>query len=283
MNPLLVLLALVLILAAVGKLRGRFGKDQAMSTALGQLVSTERVAVGIWRAIAIAEAAVGTALLTFPSSRVPAAGALVMFLGASGYVLLAHGTAPGRPCGCFGSTAETVTTTTLARALLLASTAATLAAVGRRWQDDVSFRWWLLATTADALVLAYLSPDLRAAVTQLVGRRVPACLTSHVPLETCRVMLARSSVWSRLGRLVDGAEFADHWRDGCWSFLAFRTTWNDEPATAVFAIRVPPGPQHVRATIVDDRTGRAVIEDHEVGRRSRLALRWRGRNRQVAA
>jgi hypothetical protein len=267
MNPLSVLLATVLLLAASTKLGNRFDRATATSTAFAQFVP-EGAAVGAWRVLAVLEAAVGVGLLTFPASRLPAAVAAFMLLAASGYALLALKKAPDRPCGCFGAaTGESVTALTAARALLLAATATTLATIGGRWTSAAAVRWWALAAGVEALALVTISPDVLASAGSLVRRRMPSCLTSYAPLETCKLLLARSGVWERLGPMLDGAELADHWRDGCWSFLSFRTSWNEEHATAVFAIRLPPGPRRIRATVLDDRTGRVLAQDHEVGRR----------------
>jgi hypothetical protein len=282
-NPLSALLAAVLLLAVLAKLREGSGPGAAASSALGRLLSTEG-AVGVWRAVSVAEAAVGICLLTFPASRVPAVVATTMLLAASCYALLALKKAAERPCGCFGvAIGEPTTALTLARALLLTATAATIAAVGGHWKAVVPLSWWLLAAAVEALALTAMSPDLRAIAAQLVRRQMASCLTSYVPLERCKVLLSRSRVWKRLEPLVDGAELVDHWRDGCWSFLCFRTSWKDDDATAMFAIRVPPGPQHVRAILVDDRTGHVIAQDHEIGRRWPWPHRRRESNQHAFA
>lgn len=282
MNPLSVLLAVVLLLAASTKLGNRFDRMTAMRTALARFVP-EGAAVAAWRVLAVLEAAVGAGLLTSPRSRLPAAAAAFMLLAASSYALLALKKAPDRACGCFGAAAgEPVTALTAARALLLAATATTLATIGDHWTSLATVRWWALAAGTEALALVAVSPDIRASVGALVRRRMPSCLTSYAPLETCKLLLARSGVWERLGPVLDGAELADHWRDGCWSFLSFRTSWNEQHATAVFAIRVPPGPRHIRAAVLDDRTGRVLARDHEVGRRRWSWLPPRRRNNDHA-
>jgi hypothetical protein len=283
MNPLLALLASVLLVAALGKVRGAFGRYEAMSTALGELVPSERTAVGIWRALAIVEASVGVLLLAFPASRIPAALAATTLLCASVYTLMVLKKAPERPCGCFGVTAQAPSSpSTFTRALLLAATAAALALAGPGWAEVAPAEWWLVAAVAEAAALVAISPDLRATVAALARRGVPACLVSYVPPETSRVLLARSPVWERLADVIEPAALVDDWRDGCWSFLSYRTGWKGEQATAVFAIRVPPGPQHVRAMVVEDRTGRVVLEDRHVDHRGRPWFRARRRSAEHA-
>jgi hypothetical protein len=283
MNPLSGLLGTVLLLAATTKLRHGFGRGAAPSTALGRFLP-EQGTVGVWRLLSLAEAAVGICLLTFPASRLPALAAGTMFLAAGAYALLALKKAPERPCGCFGiSTGERTTIRTPARALLLTAMAATAAAVGDRWTDVAPLGWWLVAAGAAAIVVVVVSPDIRGAGAGLVRRRTPACLTSYVPLETCRVLLAGSEVWKRLHPLVEGAEPTDHWRDGCWSFLSFRVAAREGDATAVFALRGPPGPRHVRAVVVDEKTGRLIAEDYETGRRRRWLQARHNSNEQAVA
>lgn len=283
MNPLSGLLAAVLLLAVLAKSREGFGRGAAASSALTRIVSTEG-AVGVWRAVFVTEAAIGTALLVFPASRIPAVVAATMLLVASAYALLALKKAPERPCGCFGvTTGQPTTALTLARALLLTVTAATVAAVGGHWKAVAPLSWWLTAAGMEALALTAMSPDVRTIAAELVRRQVPSCLTSYVPLETCRVLLSRSGTWKRLEPLVDGPELVDHWRDGCWAFLCFRASWKGDDATVMFAIRLPPGPQHVRAIVIDEGTGQVIVQDHEVGHRWPWSRRRRESNQHAFA
>ncbi len=52
----------------------------------------------------------------------------------------------------------------------------------------------------------------------------------------------------------------DHWRDGCWHFLAFPAKDDGASATAVMAVKLPPGRVQVRGAIVPDDTSLPVKE-----------------------
>ena len=46
------------------------------------------------------------------------------------------------------------------------------------------------------------------------------------------------------------SSIVDHWRDGCWRFLAFPAKDHGRNATAVIAVKLPPGAVHVRGAVV---------------------------------
>jgi hypothetical protein len=97
-----------------------------------------------------------------------------------------------------------------------------------------------------------LSPELRpkALTAQLRKLRYPRCVESRHTIDWALERIYRSTSWAKFELYVEHRAPSDHWREGCWRFAAFDARYGEEMATAVFAIRLPPGQPVVRAALL---------------------------------
>lgn len=125
-NSLQIVLGLVFLVAAAGKLR----KPRLfVATLRGYDLLPARLAVPVAGALVVAEALIAASFLTGlgVSATLAAAGALLLGFAAAVGVNLRRGRAV--PCGCFGSAIELISPRTLARIGMLMGATATLAAL----------------------------------------------------------------------------------------------------------------------------------------------------------
>src|SRR5712692_4529768 len=228
--------------------------------AAAAFVPNARALRRLWRLAGIVEASVAFAIL---GSRWPIESALaaaVTLLSAGAFAAAARIRAPGKPCGCFGHASELITWWTVARALALAVAAVLIAAASAPWYRAATKpAFWLLLLLEFAILLA-IFPGVRKAFTSSAVNKIEDCLTASVPLEESVAALKASVIWTDWAHHVRAPDaYADYWRDGCWRFFTFPSSRN-EPATAVFGVRLPPGPADYRAALVDDLTGEVLLQ-----------------------
>jgi hypothetical protein len=272
------LVASILLLAAVGKVdvarRGR-PLDALDQPALGAL--PDAAVRAAWLMIVFFELGVVVVLVALPSSPWPPFLASSFLAGGAAYAVWSRRVAPDSPCGCFGSFSRApVSWKTIARASLLAAAALAAGLATGGWADTRGNLWLWLLLVGELGTLAYLSPELYGLWRWfVVGRKAPRCANSEQRLEASLQELRRSSLWAQLRDNLLQPDYADSWRDGCWRFFSFPTRHSGEFATAIFAVRLPPGRHAYKGAIVRDSDGTVLLQQGE-------SWRWSPPRRLVA-
>lgn len=261
-QPLLI--GVVLIWAAKGKLLGRGAAAAARRSALVPLIGEKR-ALPAYRLLGGVELVVGALLLLPPALTAEALAAAGLALGFLAYLGYAKTAAPDSSCGCLGAQPAPVTIRALLRAglLLLAGLLATRAV--RPWWEALADRP-LLTTAAlagEAALVVALSAELdRLWLTPL--RQLKAHLThplrgGHgVPLLATVQQLQLSDAYRRVSPLLR-SDVREHWDEGEWRMVCHVARYQGRPATVVFAVpRLRFAPDAVRVAVVDDATGAVV-------------------------
>jgi hypothetical protein len=219
-----------------------------------------------WYSLALLETAIAAVLVTVVESP-PRIAAVSLFITMSVFGLLALQVAPESTCGCFGADTR-VSWRTVGRSGLLA-----LIAGSTLLRSDLSLRGGaasvgaLLVAEVVALLWLSLPTGIRTSIRHLRYRlRTPPCLTSNEPLGVTVDRLRASRAWETLTAYVADAaapHLLDHWREGCWRFLAFAAT-GDEQAQVVFAVHLPPGRvSYSGALVLADGTTAATAASRE--------------------
>jgi hypothetical protein len=165
---------------------------------------------------------------------------------------------PEAGCGCFGdlSTAP-VGTRTLARSALLALAGLAtieLRAIPRLTSANVIQLVAILV--AEMLLIGALSPEIGEGLIRL-GYYEP-CEFRHVPLQRTLAALRRSRSWRRYSPLIMSDAPADVWRELCWRYVVYRSSYDGRRADLVFAIHLQQRRPAVRAVLVDSATGQTL-------------------------
>lgn len=253
------------------KLVSRRAGAVARRTALPRLVGAER-AVPVFRAVGLAEAAVGGALLLPPLVAAEAAVATALCLGFMAYLGYARVVAPESSCGCMGDRHAPVRWRAFARAGLLAALSA-LGVLGDRWWGDafatrpvagltvaVGFAGLVVALSED-LDRYWLLPlrRLRLRVSHPLGRTAGSGF--EVPVASTVHQLLRSPAYAAAGGWVR-SDLLDSWDEGEWRVLNYAARLGERAATAVFAVpRLRYEPAAVRAVLVDE-SDQTVLWEH---------------------
>ena len=185
-----------------------------------------------------------------------AIGAAVGFLV---YLALARRAAPDRPCGCLGTDTSRITWEDFARALLVLGTAVLSLNAQRFWLSAMMDDPWLFGVAGIELMVLTAIPHRLIARTRLTKQqatgsdtRATDCATAGVSLaETLRQLRQSEAFHAVAARLVSSSP-SDHWRDGCWRYLAFAATYEGQQAVAVFAVPTVWYPQMVRVVLLDN-------------------------------
>jgi hypothetical protein len=191
---------------------------------------------------------------------VEAVAAVALAAGFVGYLVYARLVVPESSCGCMGSAATPVRWRSLARGgLLLAASIGALMADDGWW----SVQPWLVAVVlVEAMVFVALSAELdRYWLMPL--RRLKVRLTHplagtasfEVPLAATQQQLLRSTAYQQVNPYLR-SDIRDHWDEGDWRFVSYTASYDERPATAVFAVpRLRYEPDEVRVALVDDDSG----------------------------
>lgn len=247
-----VFLAIVLVLAAATKVAQRNTLEGTeLLYGIGKLPGAVRVR--LWYGIAFLELALACALLAVPGRTVDLT-VLVFFVGASALLAIAKKRAPESACGCFGLTPG-ITAGSVARStgfMLLALYCAT------RWPSagphfGAFAGGGVIGVQTLAVLLAVARvPSPRGWRGVLLRLRTPRCLTATQTVYWALAVARRTRLWEDASKWITSATASDHWREGCWRFLAFDADHEGSAASLVFAVHLPPTARTVKASLVDN-------------------------------
>jgi hypothetical protein len=181
-------------------------------------------------------------------------GTGLMFLIATSALIELRASRPDVGCGCFGDFSTTpVSARAIARPALLA--AASLATIGLRPVDLAkpgAVPQLVIAGVLELLVLGALSPELGQALIRL-GYSEP-CELHDVPTAKTMAALHRSKQWRKTGPLITDDVPVDVWRELCWRYVVYPTSYADGRAEVVFAVSLQRRPA-VRYAFVHAASG----------------------------
>jgi hypothetical protein len=236
-----------------------------------------KMGVFIWRLVGILELSL-VGLLLVPSTREAGAAAVVGFSAiGTAYTIAAvlqSGESPS--CGCLSADEPASWRSVLRACGCVAIGVGVLASASPAIVPSLNFQSGLLLA-CELAALWLLTPEaapLRL-VHQLRMRRIPGCLTSRHSLEWTVAQLRRSDLWLRMQPYLVENSIKDHWRDGCWRFLAFPAKDHGGDATVIIAVKLPPGALQIRGAVVPaDETlpVREMVERFGRSRRLRRAF-----------
>lgn len=255
----------LLVWSSYGKLVGPLVGARARRTALKKFVGEKR-AEPAFRAVGGVELLLGAALLLPPLWKVESWAAIALSVGFLGYLTYSRIAAPDSSCGCAGSATAPVTWRSFGRAglLLVAAVLASTADVG----------WWSMPG-ATAVAVVVVEVMLFVALSSELDRRwllplrrlkvrlthpLASTASYDVPLATTHHQLLRSGAYRAVNALLR-SDIREHWDEGDWRFVSYTATYDDRPATAVFAVpRQRYEPDEVRVAIVDDESGETLYK-----------------------
>ena len=164
---------------------------------------------------------------------------------------------PDIGCGCFGdfSTAP-VSGRTIARSALLAAAAlSTIGLPARRSPADGRCRLGAARhlLCVELLVVGALSPEVGEGLIRL-GYSEP-CELRDVPSERTMVALRRSKQWRRIRPPLASDTPVDVWRELCWRYVVYPSSYPDRQADLVFAVYLQHRRPVIHAALVDSGTG----------------------------
>jgi hypothetical protein len=106
---------------------------------------------------------------------------------------------------------------------------------------------------AELLVIGALSPEVGEGLIRL-GYSEP-CELRDVPSSRTLTALRRSKQWRRYVGLISTDVPADVWRELCWRYVVYPTSYQERPAYLVFAVFLQHRRPAVQAALVDAGTG----------------------------
>lgn len=198
----------------------------------------------------------------------------LLFLVAMFALIELRSVRPDVGCGCFGELSQTpVTGRTIARSALLAAAAlATMrlpAITPPRWPGQgVAL---LLMLAAELVVLGFISPEIRDVLVR-IGYSAP-CEVRVVHPEQSLAALHRSAQWRRHSVLIASDEPTDVWRELCWRYIAFPSSYAGRDADLVFAVRLEHHRPVVLSVLVDTASGAVLPWPAATSRPARVRLR----------
>lgn len=260
------LVAVVLLVASLTKARSLRRSGPVVShfgpTALFPVTMRKPVAV----AVCIAEAVLGLGLIVtargtaatggFATATGARLGAGLLFLVATSTLIELRTVRPDVGCGCFGdfSTAPVSGRTITRSALLAAAVLSTIGLRALKAPDTGLAGLELLAIVCVELALiASLSPEIGAGLIRL-GYSEP-CELKHVPSGRTLTALRHSKQWRRYGRMVTSDVPVDIWRELCWRYVVYPTSYEGRRADLVFAVFLQYRRPVVQAALVDSLSG----------------------------
>jgi hypothetical protein len=183
-------------------------------------------------------------------------GAGLLFLIATSALIELRTVRPDVGCGCFGdfSTAP-VSGRTIARSAFLA--VAILSTIGLRaisvphtGRADLEL---LAIVCAELLLIGSLSPEVGEGLIRL-GYSEP-CELRAVPSPRTLAALRRSKQWRRYAGLIASDVPTDVWRELCWRYVVYPSSYEERQADLVFAVFLQHRRPVVHAALVDADTG----------------------------
>ncbi len=183
-------------------------------------------------------------------------GACLLFLVATSALIELRTVRPGVGCGCFGDfSSAPVSGRTITRSALLA--AAALSTVGMHALKPPHTRGAVLEPLAflciELLVIGALSPEVGEGLIRL-GYSEPCELRAVPPARTLAA-LRRSKQWRWYASLIGSDVPVDVWRELCWRYVVYPSSYQERPADLVFAVFLQHRRPAVHAALVDAATG----------------------------
>jgi hypothetical protein len=217
----------------------------------------------------VAEAVLGLGLIitattktttAFAAATVARVAAGLLFLVATSALIELRTVRPDVGCGCFGdfSTAP-VSGRTISRSALLA--VAILSTIGLRTihvphTSKVGLEL-LVIVCVELLLIGSLSPEVGAGLIRL-GYSEP-CEVRDVPSTRTLAALRRSKQWRRYATLITSEVPADVWRELCWRYVVYPSSYEGRPTDLVFAVFLQYRRPVVHAALVDSGTGLPLV------------------------
>ncbi len=183
-------------------------------------------------------------------------GTGLLFLIATSALIELRASRPDVGCGCFGDFSITpVSGRVIARSALLA--AASLATIGLHPINVAkpgAVPELVVAGVLELAVLGALSPEIGQALIRL-GYSEP-CELHDVPAARTISALHRTKQWRKTAQLITGDLPVDVWRELCWRYVVYPSSYADGLAEVVFAVSLRQRRPAVRYAFVHSATGR---------------------------
>jgi hypothetical protein len=183
-------------------------------------------------------------------------GTGLLFLIATSALIELRASRPDIGCGCFGDFSATpVSGRAIARSALLA--AASLATIGLRpisLAKPGAVPELVVGGVLELIVLGALSPELGQALIRL-GYSEP-CELHDVPAPRTVAALHRSKQWRKTSPLIAADVPVDVWRELCWRYIVYPSSYADGLAEIVFAVSLRQRRPAVRYAFVHAVTGK---------------------------
>ena len=119
---------------------------------------------------------------------------------------------------------------------------------------------------AELVLIGALSPEVGEGLIRL-GYSEP-CELRDMPATRTLMALRRSKQWRRYAGLITSDVPADVWRELCWRYVVYPSSYDGRPADLVFAVFLQQRRPAIHAALVDCRHGPAAALAHD-GRRCR--------------
>jgi hypothetical protein len=185
-------------------------------------------------------------------------GTCLMFVVATSALIELRSVRPDIGCGCFGEfSGSPITGRTLARSILLA--VAALSTVNLRIELPTTIGGatpFLITFAAELALLGFLSPEVREVLVR-IGYSAP-CELRVLSAEQTIATLHRSAQWRRHAALLTDDQPLDTWRELCWRYIAYPSSYNGKDAELVFAVYLQHRRPAVLSVLVDAATGRVI-------------------------
>ena len=183
-------------------------------------------------------------------------GAGLLFLVATSTLIELRSVRPDVGCGCFGDFSTTpVSGRTIARSAFLA--VAIMSTIGMQAikvpHTGTAGLELLAIVCAELVLLGFLSPEVGEGLIRL-GYSEP-CELRVVPSARTLAALRRSKLWRRYAGLIVSDGPSDVWRELCWRYVVYPSSYEGRPADLVFAVFLQYRRPVVHAALVDADTG----------------------------
>jgi hypothetical protein len=183
-------------------------------------------------------------------------GAGLLFLVATSTLIELRTVRPDVGCGCFGDFSTTpVSGRTIARSAFLA--VAIMSTIGMQAfkapHTGTAGLELLAIVCAELVLLGFLSPEVGEGLIRL-GYSEP-CELRVVPSARTLAALRRSKPWRRYAGLIASDGPSDVWRELCWRYVVYPSSYEGRPADLVFAVFLQSRRPVVHAALVDSGTG----------------------------
>jgi hypothetical protein len=254
------IVALVLAWSGAWKLTSRRARSLATRSALARLLRSPRWAVAAHVAVGCAETTLAILLLLVPPAREWTLRlAALLMLGFLGYLALAWRFVPDAPCACMAGRETRISPRSLMRAGVLLLLTLSSWPVHQFWGAALTAMPEIVPLLAVEMVgLWMLSPEFgwhgpRFGYQVMRAMRLrldPACSRVRPDMAAIERDLRESAPYRKLQPML-GVRM-DAWREGCWDFVVYGATYQQQAATAIFAVPAYFDANEVSAALVAD-------------------------------